>query len=171
MASFTEKHKYYVVTGQFDDGTGIYLHKFILNIEIPKGYEIDHINCNSLDNRKSNLRVVTRLQNIQNVSVRDDSQSGIRGVNACRQENSHSLKYRCNFIFNKIRFYFKDWNSIEEAVYCRYCIEKHFHLHILDRNPLFEKYNTLTEERKLRIKLYVNSIVEKVLESYESNGT
>lgn len=42
-----------------------YLHRAIMG-DIPEGYEIDHINRNTLDNRKDNLRIVTRSQNLQN---------------------------------------------------------------------------------------------------------
>ena len=34
--------------------------------EIPKGFEIDHINRNRLDNRLENLRVVTHKENVNN---------------------------------------------------------------------------------------------------------
>ena len=40
------------------------LHRII--IACPMGYEIDHINHNKLDNRKSNLRIVTRSENQMN---------------------------------------------------------------------------------------------------------
>lgn len=42
----------------------ISMHRFIL--KAPSGSEIDHINGDSLDNRKSNLRYCTRAQNAAN---------------------------------------------------------------------------------------------------------
>ena len=44
------------------------------------GKEIDHINCDKLDNRKCNLRMVTRYQNQLNKPIRKDSGSGYKGV-------------------------------------------------------------------------------------------
>jgi hypothetical protein len=42
--------------------------------------EIDHRNHNTLDNRKSRLRMCTRTQNLANARVRSDNTSGYKGV-------------------------------------------------------------------------------------------
>ena len=57
----------------------IYLHRQLLNFPA-KGLDIDHINCNKLDNRRSNLRIVTRSQNAVNKPKFGEHTSQYKGV-------------------------------------------------------------------------------------------
>jgi hypothetical protein len=56
------------------------MHREVLGLVHGDGHEADHINRDKLDNRKSNLRVVTRAVNGRNLSARTDGTSGLRGV-------------------------------------------------------------------------------------------
>lgn len=46
------------------DGERVLMHRWLL--DAPKGYEVDHANGMSLDNRRENLKVCTRTENLQN---------------------------------------------------------------------------------------------------------
>lgn len=56
----------------------VYMHRWLLNV--PAGFEPDHINRNKLDNRRCNLRGVTRTQNSVNSEKRTTNTSGFKGV-------------------------------------------------------------------------------------------
>lgn len=55
-----------------------YLHRLIM--ECPKELTVDHINHNTLDNRRCNLRICTQFQNNQN-KLRTKIRPGVRKVN------------------------------------------------------------------------------------------
>ena len=55
------------------------MHRRIMNA--PKGKVIDHINSNTLDNRRENLRVCSQKENMQNLRS-GPNKTGFRGVNA-----------------------------------------------------------------------------------------
>jgi hypothetical protein len=57
------------------------LHRFILGLKKGDGKEVDHINQNPLDNRKCNLRLVTRSQNMMNRTAIRNNTIGFKGVN------------------------------------------------------------------------------------------
>ena len=57
---------------------GIYMHRIIMK---PKdGVDIDHVNKNKLDNRRTNLRICNRSQNLANKFDLDKNTSGYKGV-------------------------------------------------------------------------------------------
>lgn len=56
----------------------IFMHKEIH--KVPEGFQVDHINRNVLDNRKSNLRTATPSQNQANREVQKSNTSGYKGV-------------------------------------------------------------------------------------------
>ncbi len=56
------------------------LHRELMGLVKGDGLEVDHINHNKLDNRRANLRIVTRQGNRQNVASRRGSSSQYRGV-------------------------------------------------------------------------------------------
>jgi hypothetical protein len=57
---------------------GVLMHRLIMDIS--QGKETDHINHNTLDNRRENLRIATRAENSRNQKIHIDNTSGYKGV-------------------------------------------------------------------------------------------
>ncbi len=73
----------------------ILLHRFILNP--PKHLDIDHRNGNGLDNRKSNLRICTRSQNLANQVRQSRSKtSSYKGVYLSKKDGVWVSKIKTN---------------------------------------------------------------------------
>lgn len=83
--------------------------------EIPKGYVIDHACHNTRCVNPRHLRAVTQKQNSENVRLRVDSKSGVRGVTWFARNN----KWRARLMHNYKEIfvgYFETLEDAEEAV-------------------------------------------------------
>lgn len=61
-------------------GETLSMHRLILGLTVGDGVEVDHINRDGLDNRRANLRIVTRRENLLNRRVFKNNTSGYVGV-------------------------------------------------------------------------------------------
>jgi hypothetical protein len=68
----------------------IYLHRLIM--DCPKDKIIDHINLNTLDNRKSNLRICNQGENSRNTNKYRNNTSGFKGVTWEKLRNKWSAE-------------------------------------------------------------------------------
>jgi len=75
---------YYAVRTVWDNGNGrrgfILMHREILGLAPGDGKIVDHMNRNSLDNRRNNLRLVTHSANMYNSKMQTNNTSGYRGI-------------------------------------------------------------------------------------------
>lgn len=85
----------YAKRADWDNGKSkiIRMHHIILPRK--SGYVVDHINGDSLDNRRENLRLVSGAQNSVNKGLQKNSTSGYKGV------NSHQGKWRAYIVKDK----------------------------------------------------------------------
>jgi hypothetical protein len=73
----------------------IELHRWVMNF--PKGKTVDHINNNTLDNRKCNLRICNNSTNIRNGRIRINNKSGHTGVRFRRDRDKWYATIRVNY--------------------------------------------------------------------------
>ncbi len=75
---YAAKRGYGFYAQKFFNKKLVQMHRMIM--DAPKGMEVDHINGNTLDNRKINLRVVSRSQNEWNRKKQRNNTTGYKGV-------------------------------------------------------------------------------------------
>jgi hypothetical protein len=105
----------------------IRFHRLVMNAQ--PGEIIDHINGNTLDNRKNNLRKVTHQENIWNGRIRKNNKSGIQGVSY----NEKKKKWRAYLNVND-KFYGKEFLNKEEAIkYRKFLEQKYIKIELLNQ--------------------------------------
>jgi hypothetical protein len=87
------------------------MHRLIMGE--PIGLEIDHINMRTLDNRKCNLRIVTRLQNRMNKGKPSNNTSGFKGVCFIKKCG----RYRATILVNGKLLFMGYFKTATEAAY------------------------------------------------------
>lgn len=93
-----------------EGGRTIPLHRFLLGE--PKGLVVDHINHNTLDNRKINLRAIPKQGNDQNRSgAQRNNKSGFRNVYWSRDKN----KWHVSVGIDRKKKHIGYFDDIEEA--------------------------------------------------------
>lgn len=102
-------------------GKSISLHRLLL--QPPDNADVDHINHDTLDNRRCNLRVCTRSQNNVNAKKRKTNTSGFVGVSWNKQKQ----KWEAKIWVNKKRIHLGLYNQIEEAARVRRDAEKDYY--------------------------------------------
>ena len=121
-------------------GSNKHMHREILGTD----QFVDHINHNTLDNRKSNLRIVTKAQNMMN--------SNFKGV------SPNGCKWYAHIKINQKMLNLGNYLDEEEALYARWHAEQ-----ILFRDFAYQKPEPeILESRKSQIQEYVNRKVQRL---------
>lgn len=74
---------------------------------------VDHIDGNTLNNRRSNLRIVSPCQNVQNKVIMPYNQSGFKGITHYPKKKTH--QFRATIRVNKKWKHLGYFNTPEEA--------------------------------------------------------
>lgn len=100
------------------------LHRYIMGVTNPN-ILVDHIHRNTLDNRKSKLKIVTFLENNQNSGMYRSNSSGTKGVSLKKETN----KWQAYITYKGKQKHLGYFDNFDEAVEAREQAEKEIHLY------------------------------------------
>ncbi len=100
----------------------IYLHREIFRLEKGDKREVDHINGNTLDNRRENIRLCSHAENNRNKGKQSNNKSGFKGV-SFHQRNK---KWTAWIAINREHIYLGIFGTAEEA-HKAYCLAAENH--------------------------------------------
>ena len=150
-----KKKSPYLVTGHAgSQGTGmIYFHRFVLD-NPPK--EVDHINRDSTDNRKVNLRISYRQQQLVNTRLRTDNTQGVKGIYFIQRNQ----RYRAEIQKGRVHVFSPMYRTKEEAAYMRLSLEKIF----------YSKEEGMNNSKELKTLALSTTITQRIsIDSYIQN--
>lgn len=111
-----------------------YLHRDIMmrinGKDICRTHVVDHIDHNGLNNRRENLRVLTRSENVFHQRLRHDNSAGIRGI----YWNKQKKKWTAYIGWNKKQIIIGHFQEREHAVVARCAVEKVLYKNISEKD-------------------------------------
>lgn len=124
-AALISKASWYGVKVKYKDSVLVYAYATINGkrtamhrlISMPSENQVvDHINRNTLDNRRENLRNCSQSQNLMNAKVRRHSSTGLKGVFPVQlKDKSSKPKWRARIQYKGVRKNLGTFGSPEEA--------------------------------------------------------
>ena len=112
--SLKKKGLHYFQRSSYIDGvqtTGILLHRDIMNCFPHDGKVVDHINGNTLDNRKCNLRICSVAENARNQKRKSTNTSGYKGVTWFKRYS----RWRAQIMINGKGIHLGYYDDIKDA--------------------------------------------------------
>ena len=147
-----------------------YFHRVILKDKLKPGLEVDHINGDSADNRRENLRIIKKHENQQNLKIPRNNTSGFKGV-----------YHRKDIDMWKSEFQYMTCSTIsttypykEMAIYYRYMVETHFQGELrntLNDEAIKEAISTLTAEEKNIVDKDINFSINEINQQLKKKNT
>lgn len=110
----------YVIARGLNTKKTILMHRLVTNC--PKDKVVDHINHDTTNNRKSNLRICSHSENGKNRSVSKNNKIGVTGVSWEKARN----KWRATIKINGKRIHLGLFENLEEAIKARLEAEKKY---------------------------------------------
>lgn len=107
----TKNFVYYYVKVVLPEGKTEFLHRYLT--QAPTGMDVDHIDGNGLNNRKSNLRVLSHGDNLRNQRQRKGNKSGYKGVNPYHLKGG--TKYSAQVNYKNVSYKLGIFDTPEEA--------------------------------------------------------
>ena len=124
----SKRHKFYAarnITTHPGKQSLVYMHRIILGLDV-QGSDFkdnrcltgDHVNRDTLDNRRINLRLATKSQQVWNTSAHIGSTSGLKGASFDKRAG----KWRADICHKHKKVYIGCFSTPEEAhsAYCEY---------------------------------------------------
>ena len=94
-------------------GENIRMHRLIMNVK--RDFVVDHINHNTLDNRKENLRICNQHENSKNCIKHKNNTSGTSGVSLIKTSN----RWRAYIYLNGKQINLGVYKNINDATKAR----------------------------------------------------
>ena len=99
-----------------------YFHRVILKDKLQPGLEVDHINGDSADNIRENLRIIKKHENQQNMKIARNNTTGFTGV----YERKDINMWKSEFQYMTCLTTSTSYPYKEMAIYYRYMLELYF---------------------------------------------
>jgi len=96
-----------------DKGKSIYMHRLIMNT--PDGFDTDHINGRKNDNRRKNLRIVSRSMNMFNTPKKSNNKSGYKGVHRVSERVNPKNRWVAQITNNRKSIFLGYFNTAKKA--------------------------------------------------------
>lgn len=107
----SKSDKYYAIGRLIKGQKKVLMHRFVLGLlNWDRNKEVDHIDRNSLNNCKSNLRIITHRENLLNVGYSKNNKLKTKGIHI------QNGKYRAYATINGHSKHIGMYESLEEAI-------------------------------------------------------